>query len=202
MANKCVKVIPLGDSHAGKTHLLLRYSLGKWPTAEEYHTIYISEYLIKTVHLEGDEGTYELGLFDLNGGEDYHPHLRRIDYHYTDVFLLCFAVDDREMFDNIRDYWVPDIKRYQPGVPFMVVATKTDLRSKNEDHESNDFNGSSDLTIISYEEGVKMAKSVRAAEYVECSSLTGEGVDDVFKAAAKVFARFPRKKPRRKCVLL
>ena len=35
-----------------------------------------------------------------------------------------------------------------------------------------------------------MAKKINAAAYIECSALTGEGVDDVFKTAARIELEF------------
>ena len=43
-------------------------------------------------------------VHSLGGGEDYH-RLRPICYPNTDVFLLCFSVDNRDSFRGIGDTW-------------------------------------------------------------------------------------------------
>ena len=44
---------------------------------------------------------YTLGLFDTAGQEDY-DRLRPLSYPQTDVFLVCFSVDNRDSFDNVE----------------------------------------------------------------------------------------------------
>lgn len=40
--------------------------------------------------------------------------------------------------------------------------------------------------FVSDREAQEMSQTIRAKAYLECSSLTGQGVDDVFEAAARV----------------
>ena len=49
--------------------------------------------------------------------------------HYIDIFLVCFSVASPESFANVVKKWVPEIKEHCPDVPYILVATKTDLRN-------------------------------------------------------------------------
>lgn len=198
MPDKTLKIVVLGYGGAGKTSLLITYTSNKFP--DEYvPTVYDNNSVIQPMN-EGDgaiDGSYELGLWDTGGGEDY-DRLRPLSYPYTDVFLLCFPVNSRRMFEEVREYWKPEIKRFNPNTPFMVVAMKTDLRTEPKVSESGEpteertpIVGEKAGHLIMEDEGRKEAKSLGAADYVECSSLLGEGVADVFKAAIKVALRFP-----------
>ncbi len=40
--------------------------------------------------------------------------------------------------------------------------------------------------FVSSREGSEVAHQIGARKYLECSSLTGEGVDDVFEAATRI----------------
>ena len=52
-------------------------------------------------------------------------------------------------------------------------------------------------------EGHDAAKEIGARKYLECSSLTGEGVDDVFEAATRAaLLRMDRPDKRGCCVIL
>lgn len=54
---------------------------------------------------------------------------------------------------------------------------------------------------ISYEEGVRYAKKLKADKYVECSALTQAGLKDVFDEA--IITVLNKSKPKKKpCVIL
>ena len=61
--------------------------------------------------------------------------------YYTDftlfqnIFLMCFAVNLRNSFQNIKSKWFPEIRHYCPNTPIILVATKTDLRD-DEKHKN------------------------------------------------------------------
>ncbi|XP_052126669.1 cdc42 homolog isoform X2 [Frankliniella occidentalis] len=111
---------------------------------------------------------YSLGLFVTAGQEDYE-RLRPLTYSETDVFLVCFSVVSPSSFLNITAKWVPEITKLCPKTPFLLVGTKIDLRqdtatTKNLDEKK--------LKPISFEQGEKLAKELKAVKYVECSALT------------------------------
>ena len=220
MTNPALKIVVLGKGNAGKTSLLIRYATGEFP-GKYVPSVFDNEVITQTMD-EGDDddgtnGEYDLGLWDTGGGEDY-DRLRPLSYPQTDVFLLCFPVDQRHMFQALRYYWKPEIQHHMPETPFVVVAMKTDLRSRVKGSETGGggggggepngeripLEGDEASHLIFEEEGLKEAESLGAANYVECSALLGEGVTQVFKAAIKAALRFPQieKKKKRKCTLL
>ena len=55
-------------------------------------------------------------------------------YPNTDVFLLCFSVVSPSSFLNIREKWIPEIKKsrekgQKKHVPIILVGTQSDLRN-------------------------------------------------------------------------
>ncbi|KAJ7950709.1 Rac-like GTP-binding protein [Quillaja saponaria] len=104
--------------------------------------------------------------------------MRPVFYRGTDVFLLTFSLIDRHSFENIRRKWMPEIKRYEPSAPIVLVGTKQDLRNSKQyllDHP--------EACTISKKEGKKLKKEIGAAAYIECSSETNKNVSAVFDAA-------------------
>ena len=69
-----------------------------------------------------------------------------------------------------------------PGIPIVLVSLKNDLR-KNQT-EIKDMQRNS-LRLVTELEGKLAALQIGAKSYIECSSLSGEGVNDVFEAAAR-----------------
>lgn len=102
------------------------------------------------------------------GQEDY-DRLRPLSYSNASVFLLCFSVASRASYENIREKWYPELRRYSPKVPFILVGTQADRRP-----------ASPASAFVLQAEGVRTAKDLGAVSYVECSALTREGLREVF----------------------
>lgn len=78
--------------------------------------------------------------------------------------------------------WVEEANERCPGVPIILVGLKKDLR---EDPMAQEEMRKKSLHFTSENEGMNAAREIGARKYLECSSLTGEGVDDVFEAATR-----------------
>lgn len=61
-------------------------------------------------------------------GQDEYEEIRPLIYPQTDVFLICFSIDAPSSYENVTEKWIPEIKNYVPGAPFVLVGTRTDLR--------------------------------------------------------------------------
>lgn len=57
------------------------------------------------------------------------------------------------------------------------------------------------LHFTAENEGTNIAREIGARKYLECSSLTGEGVDDVFEAATRA-ALLTRESEREGCCVI
>ena len=141
-----------------------------------------------------------LGLWDTAGQEDY-DRLRPLSYPQTDVFLICFAITSLSSFENVKSKWWPEIQHHAPGVPFILVGTKLDLRS---DPETIKKLGEKMQQPVSEQKGNQLAQEIGAWKYVECSALTQGGLKQVFDTAIRC-VKDNDKKPKKKankCVIL
>jgi Rho family protein len=68
------------------------------------------------------------------------------------------------------------------GVPTILVGLKKDLR---DDPVAIEEMRKKSLRFVTAHDGEAIARKIGAKRYLECSSLTGEGVDDVFEAATR-----------------
>lgn len=67
-------------------------------------------------------------------------------------------------------------------MPIILVGLKKDLRS---DPVAIDEMRKKSLRFVTEHDGEAVAREIGARKYLECSSLSGEGVDDVFEAATR-----------------
>ena len=139
--------------------------------------------------------------FSLPTGQEGYDRLRHLAYADTDVILMCFSVNTPNSLENIHAKWVPEVQHFCPDVPFLLIATKKDLRN---DPATKSAMACRKLEIIRTEQGRAMAKKINANAYLECSAKTREGVREVFDAATRAALAKHSKRSRRKriCALL
>ncbi|KAF7325891.1 Rho family GTPase Cdc42 [Mycena kentingensis (nom. inval.)] len=150
-----------------------------------------------------NEEVYGYLPFDTAGSSDY-DHLRPLAYPQTDVFLVCFSVDSVSSYDNVRLKWFPELRYYGPHVPIVLSAMKIDLRG---DERVDGALARSHERPISREQGQRLSEELGAAEYGECSSLTQEGLLElwdkvIFRAALQGLAQQSLQPQTRRCLIL
>lgn len=182
--NKTVqrKLVLLGDGACGKTSLLNVFTRGFFPTVYEPTVFenYVHDIFVDNIHME-------LSLWDTAGQEEF-DRLRSLSYDDTQAIMLCFSVDNRDSLENVGSKWVAEITEHCQGVKVVLVALKCDLR---EEHEKDDdaHEESADAPpkqVITYQEGLEVARKIGALRYLECSAMRNRGVNEAFTEAARV----------------
>jgi small GTP-binding protein len=173
-----------GDGAVGKTCMLISYTTNRFP--EDYVPTVFDNY---TADIIVDNKPHILNLYDTAGQEDY-DRLRPLSYPQTDLFIVTFAVTHPSSFENIRTKWIPELHHYAPGVPFILVGTKTDMRN--------------DPLHISKVHGERLCMELKGQAYLECSAKTQEGLKAVFDTAIQtvIAARKRPTKQNKKCSLM
>ncbi|MCJ1483848.1 Rho GTPase [Schaereria dolodes] len=128
-----------------------------------------------------DGKSVQLALWDTAGQEDYE-RLRPLAYSKAHVILIGFSIDTPDSMDNVKHKWVEEANERCPGVPIILVGLKKD---KRDDPVIQEEMRKKSLHFTTAKEGTDTAQQIGARKYLECSSLTGEGVDDVFEAATR-----------------
>ena len=138
-------------------------------------------------------------------GHRWRRGLPHTDYPGTDIFLVCFSVAEPASLKSVKEYWFPEMRHHCPVTPFILLGTKVDLRG---DRATLDKLAKKQEKLVSKEEGKRMAESLKAATYLECSALTREGVKNLFDDAIRQTATWQRntggkkKSEKKKCNLL
>lgn len=195
-----IKCVVVGDGAVGKTCMLLTYTTNTFP--EEYMPTIFDNYSAEV--MVGDSMVVTLGLWDTAGQTDF-DNLKSLSYPQTDVFIVCFSLDEMTSFENVRNKWVPDFQKHAPGAPFIIVGTKLDLRNAAQ-KAGTTSSGSS--TFISRSQGESLREELKGAKYLECSAKTQEGLKQVFDEAIKCvlvnrnIAGSKDKKKASKCTIL
>ncbi|KAJ5414948.1 small GTPase Cdc42 [Penicillium cosmopolitanum] len=163
-----IKCVVVGDNGVGKTTLLIQYTANYFCPPERVPIVF-DNYSTKV--RVGDQ-SYDLGLWDTYKPEE-HDRLRQLSYPGTDVLLVCFS--GWPSFENV-EIWLDEIQYFCPGVPWLLIRTRVDLRNE-QSSRANNGRGKQ----VTREEGHKLAKRLGAVKYIECSALEKIGVEEVFE---------------------
>ncbi|CAL6006754.1 Rac/Rho-like_protein [Hexamita inflata] len=147
MSCKCVVI---GDGAIGKTTLVTLFKTRQFP---EYVPT-AQDIIIKPITHNSQPIQFE--LWDTAGAEDY-DRLRPLSYPGTDVFLVCYSVNNKTSFQNTVSKWIPEVKRFMPDTPFILVGLKSDLKLENDS--------------VSENEAETVADKFNAHTHIFCSSL-------------------------------
>jgi len=178
-----IKAVIVGDGAVGKTCLLISYTTNAFPG--EYIPTVFDNY---SANVMVDGRPVNLGLWDTAGQEDY-DRLRPLSYPQTDVFLVAFSIIAPNSFENVKSKWWPEIQHHAPGVPIILVGTKSDLRNDQQMISQLQAKG---FSIVTLEAANARAQDIGAVKYLECSALTQEGLKDIFDSAIRAALDKPK----------
>nr|XP_010915861.1 rac-like GTP-binding protein 2 isoform X2 [Elaeis guineensis] len=182
-APKFVKCVTVGDGAVGKTCMLICYTSNKFPT--DYVPTVFDNF---SANVSVDGSIVNLGLWDTAGQEDY-SRLRPLSYRGADIFILAFSLISRASYENVLKKWMPELRRFAPNVPVVLVGAKLDLREDKgflADHPG--------ASVITSAQGEELRRHIGAAAYIECSSKTQQNIKAIFDTAIKVVLQPPQRK--------
>ncbi|KAM6985793.1 rho-related GTP-binding protein RhoG-like [Aplochiton taeniatus] len=188
-----IKCVVVGDGAVGKTCLLISYTTGAFP--KEYIPTVFDNY---SSQVTVDSRSISLNLWDTAGQEEY-DRLRTLSYPQTNIFIICFSISSPASYENVKHKWHPEVSHHCPGVPILLVGTKSDLRN---DEETLRRLKEASQSPVSHQQGVALARQIHAARYLECSALNQDGIKDVFADGVRAFLNPQPVERKRTCVVL
>ncbi|ORZ21052.1 P-loop containing nucleoside triphosphate hydrolase protein [Lobosporangium transversale] len=171
------KLVIVGDGACGKTSLLSVFTLGYFP--KNYNPT-VFENFVTDVKIDGKP--VQLALWDTAGQEAYE-RLRPLSYTKAHVILIGYSVDTPDSLDNVTSKWIQEVQVYCPDTPVILVGMKKDLRDEYE--QAANTEQPKTTRFVTTAEAERVAQEIGARNHLECSALTGDGVDDVFEAATR-----------------
>uniref|UniRef100_A0A1I8JAM8 Rho-related GTP-binding protein RhoC n=2 Tax=Macrostomum lignano TaxID=282301 RepID=A0A1I8JAM8_9PLAT len=176
---RMIKCVIVGDSTAGKTCMIETYVNGSMPD-----TFIPTIYKTYSARLPMESESIELALTDTGGSEGYDT-LRPVAYPQTDVFIICLDLTKSAelVLGNVRTKWYPELSHHCPSARIILVGTKLDMRTGLKISETKEEDAEKNLTA---EQANEFVKEINAAKYMECSSITQQGLKEVFEEAARL----------------
>ena len=158
---KC-KVVLLGKSGVGKTSIISRYISNTFK--ESLMTTPGANFITKKVEFPESKKTIKFEIWDTAGQERYRS-LAKVFYNNASACILVYDITKKDSFDDVRDYWIPELKNNAPKNIILVLAgNKSDLYLNEQ---------------VNDEEGKALAKKHNAI-YLRTSAKLNSSIDEVF----------------------
>lgn len=166
MYDATYKIVIFGDAGCGKTTLTQRYLTNLFKS-DSTMTIGV-DFEVKSLDI--DEKKVKLQIWDF-GGEERFRFLLPTYVKGASGGLFMYDVTNYSSLAHIDD-WLTIIKKEADALfPIVVAGGKGDLA---EDRE------------VSAEEGINISKSRDVDAFIECSSKTGENVEETFQTLTRL----------------
>ncbi len=162
------KICIFGDGGVGKTTLIRRFSTGVFQ--KDIKMTIGADFSVKNIDLDGRKITLRIWDF---AGEDRFRVLLPAFAKGADGGIFMYDTTRYSSLGQIRD-WLSIFEYFisedEVKIPIIMVGSKIDLEEKRS---------------IPSEEAEELSRTFGLKGYFECSSKTGDNVEDIFEYIAK-----------------
>ncbi|KAI6655973.1 Ras-related protein Rab-1A [Oopsacas minuta] len=178
------KLMLIGDRFVGKMSLIQVYSNNKMLN----HCRPV-DFLVKNITIDNKYVKLFLwGMFNTHPYTGGVPQLPPSYYRRARGILLVYDITNRDSFDNLRDSWYKEVRRYsEKHTQFILVGNKCDLESKRAVESSTGKEFADNLNI----------------PFIETSAKENINVEQAFVLlAAMIVKKLPEVESERKDIIL
>lgn len=159
------KIIIVGEPAVGKTSLIKKFMSGRFST--DYKVSIGTNMFIKELDLDSGMNI-KLQIWDIAGQERW-TEMRHIYYKGTHGAIIVGDLTRKKTFEQIENFWCPDLNKYCEGIPRILLANKEDL-----------------VKNISIEELKTYRRKINAKSIIYTSAKFGANVDKAFKVISEL----------------
>ena len=182
-----LKIVLLGDWQVGKSSLIVYYTTGHFDRNDNL----IGENCSNEKQMVINGKAVNILLQDTGYSKTPHVWSDMRDSFDADIFLLCYAINNRESFENVTGKWLPALDANFRNTPRILVGCKKDLRDTVYSNRKLANPEHAQQTAVQF-----------GMEYKEISLMDSESVEICMERAIELALRSVKKsKKDGKCVI-
>ncbi|KAL7015741.1 hypothetical protein ACKWTF_016640 [Chironomus riparius] len=164
MSDKVLQIAIIGDPFVGKSSFITSYF------GDVFSDVHIPTLLESDVcEIKINNKSHKIKLIDTIRNSN-------IDYSTIDLIILCYSIENRMSYRNIKTKWIDELKKLPNWpIPFVLVATKVDLREEFPD-----------VFFITSEDCENLSKEIEASKYFEVSAKDNVNVKHIVEHSVKI----------------
>ena len=106
------KVVIIGKSGVGKTSIISRYITNIFK--DNLMATPGANFITKTIYMPEENENIKFEIWDTAGQERYRS-LAKVFYKNASACILVYDITDKSSFEEIKQYWAPELKDNVPN---------------------------------------------------------------------------------------